>query len=183
MKFTPLNLSGAFLIDVETKKDNRGEFFRVIGMDELKQINHTKEFVQVNRSVNYKKGTLRGMHFQNPPHAEIKIVQCIKGKVFDAIVDLRRNSETFLKWAGVELSEENRNMIYIPEGFAHGFQTLEDNSELIYFHTEFYTPESEDAICFSDPLINIEWKIPVAVISDRDKSIPLLVKNFKGIEL
>ena len=135
----------------------------------------------MNHSVSYAKGTLRGMHFQHPPFREIKLVPCIAGTVMDVIVDIRQGSPTFLQWQAVELSAENNRMIYIPEGFAHGFQTLQDNSALIYHHTEFYTPGAEGGIRYDDPLVGIQWTLPVSIISQRDAGHPLLDHKFKGI--
>src|SRR4030095_15392058 len=127
-----------------------------------------------------KKGTIRGMHFQLPPYREIKMVRCIRGKVFDVIIDIRKGSATFLKWFGVELSPAALNMIYIPEGFAHGFQALHDESELLYHHSEFYTPNAESGIRYDDPAINIEWPLEVTSVSERDLNHPLLTEKFKG---
>ena len=133
----------------------------------------------MNHSVSYAKGTLRGMHFQHPPFREIKMVRCIAGAVMDVIVDIRQGSPTFLQWQAVELSAKNNRMIYIPEGFAHGFQTLQDNSALIYHHTEFYTPGAEGGIRYDDPLVDIRWTLPVTVNvlnkarSSRFSTIPM----------
>src|SRR5258707_10517512 len=139
MIFTTAPLAGAWLIDLEPFSDERGWFARFYCKNEFQQIGHTKEWVQLNHSISYIRGTVRGMHFQHPPYREIKMVRCIAGTVFDVIVDLRRDSPTFQQWFGAELSAKNNRMLYIPEGFAHGFQTLEENSALIYHHTEFYT--------------------------------------------
>jgi dTDP-4-dehydrorhamnose 3,5-epimerase len=117
------------------------------------------------------------MHLQHEPHQEIKLVRCIRGSVYDVIVDLRIDSPTFLKWFGVELSEKNRKLIYIPEGFAHGFQTLQENSELLYHHTEYYNPQSEGGLNYLDPIIGIEWPLPVSLISDRDQNLPMFKSN------
>ena len=121
------------------------------------------------------------MHYQRKPHSEIKMVRCIAGAVFDVIIDLRQDSSTFLKWFGTELSAENRKMLYIPEGFAHGFQCLRNNCELLYHHTEFYVPGAEAGIRYNAPEVNIEWPLPVTVISQRDASHPNVDVNFKGI--
>jgi dTDP-4-dehydrorhamnose 3,5-epimerase len=181
MIFNVTPLSGAWLIDLELFSDSRGWFARYYCKNEFAQIGHTKEWVQLNHSVSYEKGTLRGMHFQHPPYREIKMVRCIAGAVFDVIVDLRRDSPTFLQWFGAELSAANRRMLYIPEGFAHGFQTLEANTELLYHHAEFYTPGAEGGYRYDDPAISISWPLPVAVISDRDSAHTPIDKNFKGI--
>ena len=121
------------------------------------------------------------MHFQLPPYREIKMVRCVRGKVYDVIVDIRKNSSTFLQWVGIELSPAALNMIYIPEGFAHGFQTLTDDCELIYHHSEFYMPGAEGGIRYNDPFVNIKWPSEVTSISERDLNHPLLTKEFKGI--
>jgi len=139
--------------------------------------------VQINHSLSRKIGATRGMHFQYPPRAEIKLVKCIKGAVYDVIVDIRKGSPSFLKWHGIELSETNMKMIYIPEGFAHGFQVLRADSELIYLHTEFYAPDYEGALRYDDPLLNIQWPLQVTDISEKDKKHPLLDSNFEGLEL
>lgn len=181
MKFTPSTLQGVYVIELDFKSDERGGFARVFCKEEFSQIKHSKEFVQSNQSWNTKSGTLRGLHYQMPPFREIKLVRCIKGCVMDVVVDLRRDSATFLKHVVVELSEENKRMIYIPEGFAHGFQTLTDHTELIYSHTEYYTPNAEGGLRYNDPTLGIKWPVPPVVISERDKNYPLINKEFKGI--
>lgn len=181
MIFTQNILKGSYVINLEPFNDERGWFARFYCKDEFKQIGHDKEWVQLNHSVTYEKGALRGMHFQIAPYREIKMVRCIAGAVYDVIVDLRKDSKTFLKWFGIELSAENKKMLYIPEGFAHGFQCLSFDCQLIYFHTEFYQPGSEGGIRYNDPLIGIEWPMDIATISQRDKSHPYLDENFKGI--
>ncbi|MFX1594266.1 MAG: dTDP-4-dehydrorhamnose 3,5-epimerase family protein, partial [Promethearchaeota archaeon] len=128
-------------------------------------------------------GTIRGMHFQYPPKAEIKIVKCISGSVYDVAIDLRKDSSSFLKWHAEVLSDKNMKLLYIPEGFAHGFQTLENNTEICYFVTEFYYPEYEGGIVYNDPKINIKWPLEMTNISDKDREIKLLNDDFKGIEL
>ena len=183
MKFTENPLKGSYTIELSPFSDERGWFARTFGKDEFLQIGHTKEWVQLNHSVTYKKGTIRGMHFQLPPFSEIKMLRCIAGCIYDVIIDIRSGSPTFLQWFGVELSAENKKMLYIPEGFAHGFQTVTDNCELIYHHTAFYTPGAEGGIQYNDPLVNINWPLPVTVISDRDQNHPPLNKSFKGINI
>jgi dTDP-4-dehydrorhamnose 3,5-epimerase len=135
----------------------------------------------MNHSVTFKKGTVRGMHYQLPPFSEIKMVRCIVGAIYDVIVDIRANSPTYLQWFGTELSAKNKKMMYIPEGFAHGFQTVTDDCELIYHHSNFYTPNSEGGLKFNDKSINIDWPLAVTEISERDNSHPLIDANFKGI--
>ena len=182
MHFTSLPLSGAYIIEPQPFKDKRGLFARIFCKDELKAVGHTKDIVQMNYSLTVEKGAVRGMHFQYPPKAEIKIVKCLRGAVFDVIIDLRRNSPTLLKWHGEILSDENMKMMYIPEGFAHGFQTLKENCELLYLHTEFYSPECEGGVRFDDPKVGIKWPLEVTDISERDKMHPLLSEDFSGIE-
>ena len=181
MIFVPTPLKGSYVIELQPFQDKRGWFARYYCKDEFEQIGHKKEWVQMNHSATYMKGALRGMHFQHPPFREIKMVRCIAGSVFDVIIDLRKNSETFLQWFGVELSTINKKMLYIPEGFAHGFQCLSENCELIYHHSEFYTPNAEGGIRYDDLQVNIEWPLPITELSQRDESHPYLNENFKGI--
>lgn len=181
MIFTQTLLAGSYIIDLEPRPDDRGWFARYYCKDEFQQIGHTKEWMQMNHSETDKKGSIRGMHFQVHPFKEIKMLRCIAGAVYDVIIDLRKDSATFLQWVGVELSVTNKRMLYIPEGFAHGFQCLEDNCELIYNHSAVYQTGAEKGIRYNDPLVNIEWPLPVSVISLRDKQHPLLDKKFKGI--
>jgi len=181
MNFIPTPLRGSYIIEPEPFTDERGWFARYYCRNEFEEIGHHKEWVQLNHSVSYKKGTIRGMHFQKQPFAEIKMVKCIAGSIYDVIIDLRKDSETFLQWFGTELSAENKKMLYIPEGFAHGFQCLSDNCELIYHHSEFYKPEAEAGIRFDDPQVKIEWPFSMTMISPRDEQHPWLDKNFKGI--
>jgi len=183
MKFHRTPLKNAYIIEPEPFADHRGKFSRIFCQNELKQIGLEKQIVQVNHSLTVQKGAIRGMHCQRPPKAEIKMVRCISGAVFDVIADLRKGSETFLKWHGEVLSSENMKMMYVPEGFAHGFQTLEENSELLYFHTEFYSPEHEGGIRYNDPAINISWHLEVKDVSERDQNHPLLSQDVKGIVL
>ncbi|MFT4152587.1 dTDP-4-dehydrorhamnose 3,5-epimerase [Parafilimonas sp.] len=181
MIFFETILQGNYIIELEPFTDERGWFARYFCKDEFKQIGHTKEWLQMNHSFTNKKGSLRGMHYQLPPFSEIKMVRCIAGIVFDVVVDLRKKSPTFLQWFGTELSASNKKMMYIPEGFAHGFQCLSDGCELLYHHTEYYKPNVEGGIKYDDTGINIQWPLAVTIISERDKSHPYLDKNFKGI--
>ncbi|MFX0000783.1 MAG: dTDP-4-dehydrorhamnose 3,5-epimerase [Candidatus Hodarchaeota archaeon] len=181
MKFLETKLKDLYIIKPEPFEDNRGKFYRVFCKDELIEINHNKEIVNINISITKEKGAIRGMHFQYPPKSEIKIVTCIAGSVFDVAIDLRKNSSTFLQWLGEILSADNMKLLYIPEGFAHGFQVLEENSKIIYFVSEFYSPEHEGGIRYNDPKVNIEWPLEVKTISDKDRNLPLLDVNFKGI--
>ena len=181
MIFTPARLTGSFEVTPEPRIDSRGWFARVFCKDEFAQIGHTKEWVQLNHSCTLKKGTIRGMHFQNPPFSEIKMVRCIAGAVYDVIIDLRKGSDTFLQWCGIELSAQNKKMLYIPQGFAHGFQTLEDNCELLYHHSEYHKPQAEAGIRYNDSMIGIEWPLALTDISERDITHALLTQQFKGI--
>ena len=183
MKFIDTDLKGLSIINLEPIKDERGEFQRIFCKNEFRNLNHKKEIVQINYSITKHKGTVRGLHFQYPPKAEIKMITCLKGKIFDVAVDIRRDSPTFLKWHGEILSENNKRMIYIPEGYAHGFQVLEDYSELLYFHTEFYSPENEGGIRYDEPQINIKWPSEITIVSKRDEQFRLLDKNFKGLSV
>lgn len=183
MEFVELPLQGAFTGNFNRFVDNRGMFERVLCTDLLKQLGLNKPIVQVNRSITKTVGTIRGMHYQIPPSAETKIIRCIRGKIFDVIIDLRSSSPTFLHWHGVELSADNVLMMYVPEGCAHGFQTLEPDSELLYFHTATYNPEYERAVRFDDPKVNIQWPLSVSEVSERDRSHPWLPVDFTGIVL
>ena len=183
MKIKQISLKDAFIIEPEPFKDDRGLFARVFCQHELQGILHGKKIVQINHSMTKQKGAIRGMHFQYPPKSEIKMVKCLSGSVFDVMIDLRQRSSTFLKWRGEILSAENMKMLYIPEGFAHGFQTLEENCELIYLHTEFYSPEHESSVRYDDPKIGIKWPLEVTDISERDKRHSLLGEDFQGIEI
>ncbi|MHA1941158.1 MAG: dTDP-4-dehydrorhamnose 3,5-epimerase [Candidatus Hodarchaeales archaeon] len=181
MKFSQLPLYGAWVIQPETFKDPRGIFARIFCQKELRVIGHQKDVVQINHSLTRKKGTVRGMHYQSLPMAEIKIIFCLHGSVFDVIVDLRKESATFLKWHGEVISRDNMKIMYAPEGFAHGFQALEENSELLYMHTNFYSPEYEGAIRYNDPKVNIRWPLEVSEISEKDQHLPFLADDFRGI--
>tara|TARA_X000001036_G_scaffold168941_1_gene159893 strand:+ start:25270 stop:25815 length:546 start_codon:yes stop_codon:yes gene_type:complete len=181
MKIKSLPIQGSYEVELSPFGDSRGIFKRLFCREELKKIISKKEIAQVNFSETYSKGSIRGMHFQKPPNSEIKLIHCIQGSVFDVIIDLRRSSKTFLHWNAIELSNENNNMIIIPEGCAHGFQSLAEHSKLIYFHTEFYKPESESGIKYDDPLINIKWPLDISNISIRDESHDFLEETFKGL--
>jgi dTDP-4-dehydrorhamnose 3,5-epimerase len=179
--FSETILKGCFVIDLKPFQDDRGWFSRTYCKDEFKSIGYDAEFVQLNHSFTNNRGTIRGMHYQIAPFKEIKLVRCISGNIFDVIIDLRFDSPTFLKWIGVELSSENKKMILIPEGFAHGFQSLSNNAELIYHHSAFYTPNSEGGLRYDDESLNIDWPLAVSNISERDKNHPLITKEYKGI--
>lgn len=181
MKFIETLLSGAYIVTPEPFEDDRGFFTRVFCKNEFKETGLKAEFVQINHSKNNLPGTLRGLHYQKPPFAESKLVRCIKGSVLDIIVDIRNGSPSFLKYFQIELSSENMKMLFIPEGFAHGFQTLQPNTELLYHHTAFYTPGYEGAIRYNDPALNIQWPVTTKVISEKDKNHLLITNQFKGI--
>jgi dTDP-4-dehydrorhamnose 3,5-epimerase len=170
MIFTETPLAGAFLIDLEKKGDERGFFARAYCENEFGQHALVQHFCQVNNSLSALKGTLRGMHYQLSPKAETKLVRCIRGALYDMILDLREGSPTFGKSFGAELSGANRRMMYVPKGFAHGFLTLTDNTEAFYFVDEFYGPDRERCIRYNDPNFNLEWPNAPTVISDKDKN-------------
>lgn len=182
MKFNKTEINDIYVIEPEPFIDHRGKFYRVYCENELKQIGHRKKIVNINASITKEKGSIRGMHFQYPPKTEIKIVKCISGSIFDVAIDLRENSLTYLKWFGEILSDENMKMMYVPEGFAHGFQSLQDNVEIIYFVTEFYSPESEGGVRYNDPTVGVKWPIEITDISEKDKKQPLIDENFKTIK-
>ncbi len=177
------NLEGLYIIAPEVQKDNRGSFLRVFCEDELNELLKENNIKQINHSITSKKGSVRGLHFQYAPDCEMKFVKCIKGKVLDIVVDIRKNSNTFLKTYSIELSSENKTMLFIPKGFAHGFQTLEDDTELLYLHTNLYTPTNEGALNVKDPLLKIKLPLDIIDISKRDKEHPFLDNDFKGIDI
>ena len=168
MKFTETGLKGAYIIELEQIEDERGFFARSWCEKEFAKHGLNSNLVQCNISFNRKQGTLRGMHYQGDPHEEAKLVRCTMGAIYDVIIDLRSESATFKQWTGVELTAENRKMLYIPEGFAHGFQTLEDNTEVFYQMSEFYHPESAKGVRWNDPVFKIEWLMKNPIISPKD---------------
>jgi len=172
MIFNETPVQGAYVIDLEKKGDDRGFFARVFCQNEFHEQGLTTDFVQVNNSRSATKGTLRGMHFQRPPKAETKLVRCIHGSLYDVVLDLRENSHTFGKSFGAELSADNRRMMYVPKGCAHGFLTLTDDVEAFYFVDAFYGPDLEGGVRWNDPAFNIEWPIEPTVISDKDRNHP-----------
>jgi dTDP-4-dehydrorhamnose 3,5-epimerase len=169
MIFNQTPLPGAFVIDLEKRGDDRGFFARAFCAREFAAHGLITQFVQVNNSLSAKKGTLRGMHYQIAPQAETKLVRCIRGALYDVILDLRPDSPTFGRSFGAELSAENRQMMYVPKGFAHGFLTLSDDAEAFYFVDEFYGPEFERGVRWDDPRFAIAWPIPPEVLSDKDR--------------
>ncbi len=173
MKFIPTELAGAYIIDVEPMEDERGFFARSWCADELRAHGLDPNLAQCSVSFNRKKGTLRGMHYQGAPHEETKVVRCTAGSIYDVIVDVRPESPTFKQWISVELSAENRRMIYVPAGFAHGFQSLVENTEVFYMVSEFYHPEYSRSVRWNDPQFAIEWPPEEhRVISSRDRDYP-----------
>ncbi len=181
MKFIETPLAGAYVIELEPFMDERGLFVRTFCQNELSKIGFDRQIVQINHSMTRQKGAIRGLHYQLPPVCETKIIRCVQGAVFDVMLDIRKSSSTYLKWHGVELSKDNMRLVYIPEGFAHGFQTLTDNAELIYHHSAFYSPESERGLRFNDPAVAINWPLNVSSVSERDKNHPLLGEDFQGL--
>jgi dTDP-4-dehydrorhamnose 3,5-epimerase len=172
MIFQPTPLAGAYLIETEKRGDERGFFARMFCEQEFAKAGLVSRFVQTNNSWSAKKGTLRGLHYQAPPHAEVKLMRCIRGAIFDVIVDVRPNSPTYKKWFGAELTAENRLMMYVPEGFAHGLITLVDDTEIIYPVSAPYAPQSERGIRYNDPALAIEWPVMPGEISAKDTSWP-----------
>ena len=183
MIFNPLSLSGAFTIDVQPFQDSRGFFTRTFCENDFGEQGLVQHFVQANHSGTNGKGVIRGMHFQYPPHAETKLVKCVQGAIFDVIIDVRSGSATFLKWYGSELSAENKRMMYVPVGFAHGFQSLTEYSEITYMVSGFYNKESEGGVRYDDEKVKIDWPLPASLVSDKDLKIPLVDAGFKGVIL
>ena len=183
MIIKPIFISGVQVLEHAVFSDHRGKFSRIFCQNDLEGYLKSREIKQINRSLTYEIGTVRGFHYQNPPDAEVKIIHCLFGKVFDVVVDLRKGSPTFLKWFGVELSAQKKNALLIPEGCAHGFQTLESNSELVYLHTAFYKPDSEGIIRFDDPTVGINWPLDPVNISQRDMGGVYIDQSFTGISI
>jgi len=182
MKIEKLPLSGATTVVFPAHSDERGWFKRIFCSQQLSEQLQGRKIVSINLSHSLEKGTVRGIHYQAPPYAEIKIVRCLKGTVFDVIVDIRRGSPTFLAWHAVRLSADNSIILVIPEGFAHGFQTLTPDCELLYLHTEHYYPKHEGGLRYCDPAIAINWPLPVTTISERDATHPLVsIRSFEGL--
>lgn len=174
MIFTPLSLTGAFRIDLDRREDERGFFARLFCETEFSTQGLTTHWAQMNTSLTRRSGTVRGLHFQRPPQAEVKLVKCVVGAIFDVIVDLRAGSPTYGRWHGEQLSAANKAMMYVPEGFAHGFQTLVDDCELIYMHSCAYSAKDEGGVLPDDPMLAIGWPHPVLGLSERDASHPAL---------
>jgi dTDP-4-dehydrorhamnose 3,5-epimerase len=182
MKFHPTTLKGAYTIEPERRGDDRGFFARVFCQNEFGATGLTPQIVQANNSLSAKKGTLRGLHYQLAPKAEVKVVRCIRGALWDVIVDLRPDSPTFTQWFGAELNAENRLMMYVPKGFAHAVLTLTDDAEALYLVSEFYAPEQERGLRWNDPKFKIDWPIEPSEISPKDAQWPDFDPLFHGTE-
>lgn len=181
MKKLSTHIDGIFVVETTPFNDQRGTFVRYYCENELSAAIGKRHIVQINMSRTHTVGAVRGLHFQRPPHAEMKMVRCLKGKVWDVAIDLRAGSSTFLQWYAEELSPENARMMVIPEGCGHGFQVMEEDSELLYLHTALYTPEFEGGVLFDDPRLNISWPLPVTDLSERDWKHPLMTEDFTGM--
>jgi dTDP-4-dehydrorhamnose 3,5-epimerase len=176
MKFLQTELSGVWLIELGLREDERGFFARTFCEKEFGERGLNARWPQCNLTLTKNRGAIRGMHFQAEPKPEVKLIRCAAGKIFDVVVDVRRDSPTFGKWEGFELSTENHRQLYVPAGFAHGFQCLADNCEVFYQMSEFYFPELARGVRWNDPAIGIQWPLPDAILSERDRQLPLLAE-------
>ena len=183
MKTYGTPLADLMLIETEPSRDERGSFVRIFRETECDGLRPNLHWAQINLSSTALKGTIRGMHFQAPPAAEAKLIRCLRGRVFDVAVDLRAGSPTFLRWHGIELSENNAMQLFIPEGFAHGYQTLTDDSRLLYLHTAAWNHAHEGGVRHDDPALAIAWPLPVTRISAKDCDFPSLTPAFSGLQL
>ena len=174
MIFTETKLKGAFIIELEKLEDERGFFARTWDQKQFEECGLNSKLVQCDISFSKKKGTLRGLHYQIAPYEEAKLVRCTRGKIFDVVIDLRHESKTFKEWIGVELSVENYKILYVPEGLAHGFETLQDNTEVSYQMSEVYMPEYAKGVRWDDPLFKINWPLNMPIISKKDLSYEFL---------
>lgn len=181
MKIDKTPIAGVSVVQSSSIEDARGMFARFYCEDELSSVLNGRRIVQANFSRTSGPGTVRGFHFQHPPHAEMKFIRCLRGKVWDVAVDLRAGSSTFLKWYAVELSPGNLNMMVIPEGCAHGFQVLEAESELLYLHTAAHAPAAEGGVRYDEPRVGVDWPLKVAHLSERDRHQSALAADFSGI--
>lgn len=182
MRISDTKIPGVRVIESTAHTDSRGSFSRAFCERELDEALAGRHIVQINLSQTIARGALRGLHYQRPPYAEMKIVRCLRGRIWDVALDLRHGSPTFMQWHAEELSPGNKKALLIPEGCAHGFQTLEDDCEMLYLHTEFYQPDHEGGIHYQDKRHNISWPLPVTDISARDTGYPMLAADFKGIQ-
>jgi dTDP-4-dehydrorhamnose 3,5-epimerase len=176
------SLPGLHLIDRRPIKDDRGMLERIYCQDTIGELSNGKVIRQITKTLTVKKGTVRGLHFQKPPYAETKIITCLKGKIWDVAVDLRKNSATFLNYFAVELSENQHSSLLVPEGFAHGFQSLTNDCEIIYFNTSNHNPDAEGGINALDPKLSIHWPLEISLRSVKDANSPFIEKNFNGLE-
>jgi dTDP-4-dehydrorhamnose 3,5-epimerase len=183
MKVHPTVIAGVVVVETTPFTDYRGSFARWFCERELAPVLGERRIVQINHSRTVARGAVRGMHYQHPPCAEMKLVRCVRGRVWDVAVDLRMDSPTLLTWHAEELTPDNARMLVIPEGCAHGFQALEPDSELLYLHTAFYTSEAEDGVLYDDPRLAIAWPLAVTDLSERDQNHLLLDRSFTGISL
>ena len=181
MKVLNTKLPGVLVVETAPLVDQRGAFARWFCEKELGAIMARRHIAQVNYSRTSRAGALRGFHYQHAPHAEMKLIRCINGRVFDVAVDLRHGSTTFLRWHAEELTPANGRMLVIPEGCAHGFQAMEAGSDLLYLHTALYAPDAEGGVRFDEPRIGVSWPMPVVDLSQRDNSFPVLDAGFSGI--
>ncbi|EAI2978486.1 dTDP-4-dehydrorhamnose 3,5-epimerase [Campylobacter jejuni] len=181
--FIKTHIEGVFIIEPKPIYDERGYFERYFCVEDFKEIGLNKVIAQINHSKTLGKGSIRGLHYQIPPFCETKIIRCLKGAIFDVAVDLRKNSSTFLQYVGVELNEKNNKYLYIPEGFAHGFQTLSDEVEILYLVTEKFTPNADSGLNPLDESIKIQWPLELGNISDKDKNALKISSNFKGVNI
>lgn len=177
MKKIETGIEGLYVIEPDVFGDNRGWFFESYSKQKYEALGLCAEFVQDNQSYSAAKGTLRGLHFQKNPKAQLKVVRCSRGKIIDVAVDLRKSSPTYKKWFAVELSQENFKQLWIPKGFGHGFVTLSDDVEIQYKVDEYYSPECDRSIRFDDPEINVDWGVKDPILSDKDKNAPFLADS------
>ena len=182
MKFHKAPLQDAYVIEMEPRGDERGFFARAYCENEFREAGLVSHYAQINNSLSVQKGTLRGMHYQLPPAAEVKLVRCLRGALYDVIADMRPDSSTYGKWFGIELNEDNRTMLYVPRGFAHGFITLRENTEAFYMVSDPYMPGGERGLRYDDPHLGIEWPLEPSVISDKDQNWPLFDPEFHAVE-
>lgn len=182
MKFIPTELAGAYLVELERRADDRGFFARLFCEREFEAAGLVSRYVQVNNSLSIQQGTLRGLHYQLPGAAEAKLVRCVKGRLFDVIVDLRPQSPTYLRWFGAELNEDNRTMMYVPPGFAHAFLTLSSDVEALYLVSEFYSPTDERGLRWNDPRLSIDWPMSPVEVSAKDAGWPDFDEEFHGVD-
>lgn len=183
MKIMTKPLDGLLELQGDAFDDERGSFKRLFCNADFSAVRPNLHFCQINLSNTSRSGAVRGMHFQKPPSAEAKLIRCLKGRAFDVAVDIRSGSPTFLHWHAVELSPGANNSVFIPEGFAHGFQTLEDDTELLYFHTAPWRKQDEGTLRFNDPRLGIQWPLPAAAVSDKDRNCALIDADFMGLRL